>query len=188
MFEMKKLNFGTNALEPYMSARTFEFHYGKHYKTYLDKLNELISGSDYENMGLEEIIKVSYSKGDKAVYNNAAQVWNHEFFWNSMSAKGGVEPSSDILNKIIASFGSYDNFKKEFKQKALGQFGSGWCWVVEKDGKLSIVATSNADNPISLDLGKALVCIDVWEHAYYLDYQNRRADFIDSWLAHLLKW
>ncbi len=189
MFEMKQLPFALNALEPYMSQRTLEFHYGKHYKAYLDKLNELIVGKVYEKMSLPEIIAESFKHNeDKAIYNNAGQVFNHEFFWRSLSAGGAVMPSKEVMSKIEQNFGSYDAFKQEFKTKAVGQFGSGWCWAVEKDGKIDIVATSNADNPISLGLGKPLVCVDVWEHAYYLDYQNRRLDFVSAWLDNMIKW
>lgn len=189
MFEMKPLPFAINALEPYMSQKTLEFHYGKHYKAYVDKLNELIKDKPYEKMSLSEIILESHKHAeDRAIYNNAGQVFNHEFFWKSLSENGPVMPSSEIMQKITNTFGSYEQFKELFKAKAVGQFGSGWCWAVEKDEKIEIIATSNADNPISLELGKPLVCIDVWEHAYYLDCQNRRPDFVSSWFDHLIKW
>lgn len=189
MFTMKELPFELSALEPYMSARTLNFHYNKHYKTYLDNLNKLIKDTDYANKTLEAIVKDSYRAPEhRSIYNNAGQVWNHQFFWNSLSSHGANEPSIKLQKQIEESFGSYDNFKSEFKTKALGLFGSGWCWLVQKDGKLEIVTTSNADNPISLDLGLPVICIDVWEHAYYLDYQNRRSDFIDIFLNHLIKW
>lgn len=188
MFEMKKLDFEMNALEPYMSAVTLEFHYGKHYKAYVDKLNELIKGKIYEHMTLEEIIKESGKHPeDKAIYNNAGQVWNHEFFWKSLSADG-TEPNPELMKKINASFGSYNEFAAAFKAKALAQFGSGWCWLVEKDDRLEIITTGNADNPIALKLGTPLVCLDVWEHAYYLDYQNRRGDFAEAFLHNLIKF
>ena len=188
MFEMKKLDFEMNALEPYMSARTLEFHYGKHYKAYVDKLNELIKDTVYEKMSLEEIVKESRKHPEhKAIYNNAGQVWNHEFFWKSLSPAN--EPlEADKMKQIEKVFGSYDNFKATFKQKALSQFGSGWCWLVEKDGKLDIITTGNADSPLSLETGRAIVCLDVWEHAYYLDYQNRRGDFAEAFLNNLIKW
>ena len=189
MFEMKKLDFGMGELEPYISAKTLDFHYNKHYKGYVDKLNELIKGGEYAYMSLEDIVKESFKHAEhKAIYNNAGQVWNHQFFWNSLSDSGAILPPTKFLKQIEDAFGSYDNFKKDFKAKALAQFGSGWCWVVQKEGKLNIVTTSNADSPISLNLGQPLVCLDVWEHAYYLDYQNRRADFIDAFLNHLIKW
>ena len=188
MFEMKKLDFKMNALEPYMSANTLGFHYGKHYKAYVDKLNELIKDTPYETMGLEDIVKESHKHPEhKAIYNNAGQVWNHEFFWKSLAPESTM-PGAEILAKIEKSFASYVDFKKEFKAKALAQFGSGWCWAVEKDGHIDIVTTSNADNPLSLNLGKPLICLDVWEHAYYLDYQNRRADFAEAFLNNLIRW
>ena len=189
MFEMKELPFELSALDPYMSSKTLEFHYGKNYKVYVDKLNELIKGTPYADMSLEAIIKESYKQPkDKAIYNNAGQVWNHQFFWNSLSAAGAAMPPVKIMKQIEEVYGTYDNFKKEFKTKAVGQFGSGWCWVVQKDGKIDIVATANADNPISLDLGQPLVCVDVWEHAYYLDYQNRRPDFVEAFIDHMIRW
>ena len=189
MFEMKELPFEFSALEPYMSSETLNFHYGKHYKAYIDKLNELVSGTPYKAMPLEAIVRESYKHPEhRAIYNNAGQVWNHQFFFNSLSAVGGTEPSGKIMKQIETSFGDYENFKKEFKAKALAQFGSGWCWVVAKADRLEVAATSNADNPIALNLGQPLVCADVWEHAYYLDYQNRRADYLDAFLDHMIKW
>lgn len=189
MFAMKELPFELSALEPYMSARTLDFHYNKHYKTYIDKLNELIKDTPYAEMSLEGIVKESFKHPEhKAVYNNAGQAWNHQFFWNSLSADGATMLPLKIMKQIEQSFGNYDNLKKEFKAKAAGQFGSGWCWIVQKDGNIEVVATANADNPLSLELGQPLVCIDVWEHAYYLDYQNRRIDFIDAFLDEMIKW
>lgn len=189
MFEMKNLDFELSSLEPYISAKTMDFHYNKHYKGYVDKLNELIVGTPYENMSLERIIKESYNKPqDKAIYNNAGQVYNHQMFWDSLSPKGAKMPPKKIMNQIEASFESYDSFKKIFKTKSIAQFGSGWCWVVQKDNKLDIVTTSNADNPLSLNLGQPVIVADVWEHAYYLDYQNKRGDFIDAFLDYLVKW
>ena len=189
MFTMKDLPFELSALEPYISAKTMDFHYNKHFKAYVDKLNELINNTHYAEMSLEGVIKESYEHPEhKAIYNNAGQVWNHQFFWNSLSVEGETHPSVKIMNLIEHSFGTYDNLKKEFKTKALTQFGSGWCWIVQKEEKIEVVSTSNADNPLSLNLGHPLICIDVWEHAYYLDYQNKRADFIDAFLDHLIKW
>jgi len=189
MLEMKPLEFDLKDLEPYMSAKTLDFHYNKHYKNYVDKLNELINGTEYAYMELEDIVKESYKhKEDNAVYNNAGQVWNHEFFWKSLTDKGPLMPKDDILQKINQHYDSYATFKKIFKAKALSQFGSGWCWVVIKNDKIDVVTTANADNPIALNLGMPLLCLDVWEHAYYLDYQNRRAEFIDAFLEHLIKW
>lgn len=189
MFTMKELPFGLDALEPYMSTETVDFHYNKHYRTYIDKLNELTINTPYADMSLESVMKESFRHfEDKAIYNNAAQAWNHQFFWNSLSDKSNAQPSEQIAKLIEQSFGTYEAFRKEFKTKALGQFGSGWCWAVQKDNKINIVTTSNADNPIVLDLGTPLICLDVWEHAYYLDYQNRRADFADAFLNYLISW
>ena len=189
MFEMKQLPFELTALDPYMSSKTLKFHYSRHYKGYIDKLNELTKGTNYADMPLEAVVRDSFRHPEnRAVYNNAGQAWNHQFFWNSLSERGATLPPLKIMKQIEAAFGSYDNFKKVFKEKALGVFGSGWCWVVQKEGKIDIVATVNADNPISLELGQPLLCLDVWEHAYYLDYQNRRADFIDAFLEHTAKW
>ena len=188
MFEVKDLSFSPNALEPYMSSKTFEFHHGKHYKAYVDKLNELIQNTEYANMSLTEIIKKSFSSSkDKAIYNNAGQVWNHEFFWSSLTAEKSRKPSDKLMKEIERDFITYDDFKKEFKNKSLAQFGSGWTWLVRKDGRLQIVTTSNADNPVSLDLGEPIICLDVWEHAYYLDYQNKRGDFADAFLDYMVK-
>ena len=189
MFEMKQLPFELSALDPWISSATMEFHYGRHYRGYIDKLNELVKDTPYAEMPLEAVIKESYRKtSDRAIYNNAGQAWNHQFFWNSLSVEGATRPPVKIMKQIEAAYDSYDAFKAAFKAKALGQFGSGWCWAVQKDGRVDIVATSNADNPVSLDLGQPLLCLDVWEHAYYLDYQNRRADFIDAFLEHMIKW
>ena len=189
MFEMKELSFELSDLEPYISAKTMDFHYNKHYKGYVDKLNELIQNTPYEDMSLEKIIKESYNKPqDKAIYNNAGQVYNHQMFWESLSHKGAKMPPKKIMHQIEESFESYDSFKKIFKDKAVAQFGSGWCWVVQKDNKIDIVTTSNADNPLSLNLGQPIIVADVWEHAYYLDYQNNRGDFIVNFLDYLIKW
>ena len=187
MFTLPLLPYAIYALEPFISARTMEFHYQKHHQAYVDNLNKLVKDTDFENMTLEEIIKKTVNKPEhSAIFNNAAQVWNHTFFWNSMSANGGHIDNEEINDKIIRDFGSFENFKAEFKQNAISQFGSGWVWLVEeKDGKLKIIKTSNADTPIAHDL-KPLTTCDVWEHAYYLDYQNRRADFVEIFLDNLM--
>lgn len=188
MFELPALPYDINALEPYISKETLEYHHGKHHKTYIDNLNKLIQGTEYEKMSLEEIVKAVVGKPDKvAIFNNAAQSWNHEFFWNIMKKNGGGKPTGEILKKIEQNFGSYEKFREEFKNVAVSQFGSGWVWLIEKDGKLAIVKTPNADTPIAQGL-KPIIVIDVWEHAYYIDYRNRRADFIDAYLDHLVKW
>ena len=189
MFTLPSLNYAKDALEPFMSARTIEFHHGKHHQTYIDNLNKLIAGTRFENMTLEDIIIQTAQKTEyTSIFNNAAQTYNHNFFFKCLSPNGGKKPDTKLLNRIEKTFGSYENFEKEFKTAALNQFGSGWAWLVEDAaGTLSITKTSNADTPIAHKL-KPLITIDVWEHAYYLDYQNRRADFIDSFLAHLVKW
>lgn len=188
MFEMMALPYNANELAPYVTETTMEFHYGKHYKTYLENVNKMIKGTPFEEMTLVEVIQATYGKPEyQAIFNNAAQAWNHEFFWKSMNPNGGGEPKGEMLQKINKDFGSYDKFREEFKAAALGQFGSGWVWLVEDNGKLAIVKTSNADTPIARKI-KPIINLDVWEHAYYLDYQNRRADFADAFLDHLVKW
>ena len=186
-FELPQLPYEKNALEPYISEKTIEFHYGKHHKTYVDNLNNLIKGTAYENMGLEEIVVASAQKGDAAIFNNAAQSWNHAFFWQSMGVNGGGEPKEELKARLIKDFGSVEKFKEEFKVAAVSQFGSGWAWLVEDNGVLKIIKTSNADTPIAHGL-KPLLTVDVWEHAYYLDYQNQRAAFVDAFLQHLINW
>lgn len=187
-FEMIELPYDKTALELYMSATTFDFHYGKHYKTYVDTLNKLIAGTDYDNMSLDEIVRSTAGKPDLTpIFNNAAQAWNHAFFWQSMRPNGGSEPKAELKQRIEQTFGSVDKFKEEFKAAALSQFGSGWVWLVEQDGELKVVKTANADTPIAHGL-KPLFTLDVWEHAYYIDYQNRRADFATAFLEHLVNW
>ncbi len=188
MFELMMLPYGMDALEPYISTTTMEYHYGKHHRTYVDNLNKLIKGTEFENMSLEKIILATAGKPEyAAIFNNAAQVWNHNFFWNSMSPNGGGKPKGELLKKIERDFGSYEKFREEFKNAAVSQFGSGWAWLVEDGDKLKIVKTSNAMTPI-VDKQKPIITIDVWEHAYYLDYQNRRPEFADAFLDHLVKW
>ncbi|MDR1694223.1 MAG: superoxide dismutase [Lactobacillaceae bacterium] len=187
-FELPALPYQTNALEPYMSEKTLGFHYGKHHKAYVDNLNKFIENTVFAKMPLEQIISETFGKPEYTpIFNNAAQTWNHTFFWNSMKPAGGGLPCDELLRKIERDFGSFDKFREEFKNAAASQFGSGWAWLVEKDDKLSVLKTSNADTPIAHGL-KPIVVIDVWEHAYYLDYQNLRANFIDAYLGHLVKW
>ena len=182
------LPFAENALEPVITANTLSFHYGKHHRTYVDNLNKLVSGTDYSEMKLEEIITGTAGRPERAaIFNNAAQVWNHTFYWNSLKAKGGGEPPTALKKKIEESFSSVDAFKKEFAGAAVAQFGSGWAWLVLDDGKLKVVKTANADNPLTAGL-KPLLTIDVWEHAYYLDYQIRRADYAAAVLDKLINW
>jgi Fe-Mn family superoxide dismutase len=187
-FELPPLPYPDTALEPYYSAKTFSFHYGKHHKAYVDNLNKLLPGSPYENMSLEQIIRATAGDQTRAgFFNNAAQVWNHTFFWNSMKPGGGGRPAGALAERIDASFGGYDKFVEQFKAAAVGRFGSGWAWLISDMGELKIISTPNAENPMSL--GKvALLTVDVWEHAYYLDYQNRRPDFVQAFLDHLVNW
>ncbi len=189
-FELPALPYAMNALEPYISERTMEFHYGKHHKAYVDNLNKLIAGTHFEQMSLEEIIRKTAGKTEYAgIFNNAAQAWNHAFFWTCMQPGGGGEPTGEMKKKIERSFGGYDKFREEFATAATTQFGSGWAWLAEDEesGKLKVIKTANADTPIAHGL-KPLLTVDVWEHAYYLDYQNRRPDFVNAFLDHLAKW
>ncbi len=182
------LLYGKEALEPFISAKTINFHYGKHHQGYVDKTNKLIAGTEYKNLPLVDIIKKTQGRADKtAIFNNAAQVFNHTFYWNSMKPDGGGEPKGKIGEKIKKSFGSYDKFSEEFSNAAKSQFGSGWAWLIMDGNLLKIIKTSNADTPIAHGL-TPLLTIDVWEHAYYLDYQNRRGDYIKAYLHHLVNW
>jgi len=190
IFELPPLPYQLNALEPYISEQTMSYHYGKHHKAYIDNLNKLIKDTKFENMPLEEIIIKTAGKSEfSGVFNNAAQSWNHTFFWNTLKPNGGGEPTGELKKKIDRDFGSYDKFKADFINAAVSQFGSGWAWLAEdKDnGKLVIIKTANGDNPIAHGL-IPIIGLDVWEHAYYLDYQNRRVDYINNYLNHLVKW
>ena len=187
-FELPPLPYPKNALEPHISERTMDFHHGRHHQAYVTNLNNLVKGSPLEQQSLEEIIKATAKDGSKTgVFNNAAQVWNHTFFWHSMKPQGGGAPSGDIAAAITRDCGGLDKFKEQFKAAAVGQFGSGWAWLVAERGQLKIVPTPNAVNPLS-EGQTALVTCDVWEHAYYLDYQNRRPDFVQTFLDHLINW
>lgn len=190
-FKLPALPYAEDALEPYISARTLQFHHGKHHKTYVDTLNKLIDGTKFADMSLEEIIRATADaeKGDeKKIFNNAAQVWNHSFFWHCLSPHGGGEPGDELLARIEKDFGGFDEFKTKFKEAAVGQFGSGWAWLVEEKGKLAIVTTPNAMTPIAKTGQKPLLTCDVWEHAYYLDYQNERPKFVETFLRHVAHW
>jgi Fe-Mn family superoxide dismutase len=183
-FELPPLPYPKDALEPHMSERTLSFHHGKHHQTYVNNLNGLIEGTPYENSSLEEIILAAEPGG---LFNNAAQTWNHTFFWNCMTPGGGGEPDGDLRTAIEGSFGSVDDFLQTFTDKAKTLFGSGWTWLAKGDDGLEVLQTKDADLP--LKHGKtALLTIDVWEHAYYLDYQNARPAYIETWLGHLLNW
>jgi len=182
------LPYAENALEPVITAKTMSFHYGKHHKGYVDNLNKLIAGTEYAGLSLEKIITSTAGRPEKtAIFNNAAQTWNHTFYWKSMTPKGGGEPPAALKQRIEASFGSVDACKKELASAAVSQFGSGWAWLVLDGGKLKVVKTANAEVPLTTGM-KPLLCIDVWEHAYYLDYQNRRADYVNAVLDKLINW
>ncbi|MBL6962936.1 MAG: superoxide dismutase [Bacteroidetes bacterium] len=182
-FELPKLPYGSDDLEPVISAKTISFHYGKHHQAYVNNLNKLIAGTEFENMDLEYIILNS----DAGLFNNAAQVWNHTFYWEGFVPQGGGKPSGKLAEMIDDSFGSFDLFKEKFSNAAATQFASGWAWLVlNKEGKLEIVKTANAANPLTDGLKPLLTC-DVWEHAYYLDYQNRRPDYISAFWK-LVNW
>ena len=186
MFEMQKLPRDLSGWEPYISATMMNFHYNKHYKGYCDKLNELVVGKDYAEMSLVKVVRQSYKNlpQDVAIYNNAAQMWNHEFFWYSLTL--GESAVAEIRKVVKDNFGDMQKFKQRFRQEAMAQFGSGWCWLVKRAGKAEIVKTANADTPIVDERSVPLFCVDVWEHAYYLDYQNRRGDFVDAVLNNVL--
>jgi superoxide dismutase, Fe-Mn family len=186
-FELPPLPYAQDALEPYISAKTLEFHHGKHHKTYVDTLNMLVEGKPEAEQSLEELIVATHHDDAKtAIFNNAAQVWNHSFFWNCMK-KGQGELEGELKKAIDHEFGSQEKFATAFKEAATTQFGSGWAWLVFDAGKLRIIKTPNAVNPIAGGQAPLLTC-DVWEHAYYLDYQNRRADFVQAFLEHLINW
>jgi len=187
-FELPPLPYPKNALEPYTSANTLDFHHGKHHQAYVTNLNNLVKGSPMENQSLEEIIKATHNDSSKTgVFNNAAQVWNHTFFWNCMKPGGGGNPSGDVAAAIDRDLGGLQKFKDDFKANAVAQFGSGWGWLVAEGGKLKLTRTPNAETPLALGQ-TALATCDVWEHAYYLDYQNRRPDFVQAFLDHLINW
>lgn len=182
------LPYADNALEPIITARTIGFHYGKHHKGYVDKLNKIVKGTECADLPLEKIITSTAGQPENAaIFNNAAQIWNHNFYWKSMRPKGGGEPPAALKQKIEASFGSVDACKKELATAAMAQFGSGWSWLVLDGDKLEVVKTGNADVPLTSGK-KPLLTIDVWEHAYYLDYQNRRADYVNAVLDKLINW
>jgi Fe-Mn family superoxide dismutase len=182
------LPYADDALSPVISANTISFHYGKHHKGYVDNLNKLVAGTLSANLSLESIITATAGRTDEAaLFNNAAQAWNHAFYWRSLKPKGGGEPPAALRRKIEASFGSLDACRKELATAATTQFGSGWAWLVLAGDKLKVVKTGNADVPLTTGL-KPLLTIDVWEHAYYLDYQNRRADYVNAVLDKLVNW
>lgn len=188
MFSLPPLPYDKNALSPHISAQTLEYHYGKHHQTYVTNLNNLLAGHPLEGLSLENVILKSHGTPENtAIFNNAAQVWNHTFYWESMKPQGGGLPTESLLSQIVKDFGSFDAFTALFKQACLTQFGSGWGWLVWDGEKLQITKTANGDLPMVHGQHALLTC-DVWEHAYYLDYQNRRADYVDVFLNHLVDW
>lgn len=186
--ELPVLPYEASALEPFISANTLGFHHGKHHQTYVTNTNNLIKGTDLEDASLEKIVLSAANNAEKVgLFNNAAQVWNHTFYWKSMKKGGGGAPTGAIAKKINEDFGSYEAFAEAFKNAGLTQFGSGWAWLVLKDGKLQIMKTANGDTPMAHGF-IAILTVDVWEHAYYLDYQNKRADYLDVFLKSLVNW
>jgi superoxide dismutase, Fe-Mn family len=188
-FTQPALPYDFNALESFgMKGETFEYHYGKHHKAYVDNLNNLTKDTEWANKSLDDVIVQSFSDASKAgIFNNAAQVWNHTFFWNSLKPSGGGAPTGEVAAKIDAAFGSLDKFKEEFSAAAATQFGSGWAWLVEDAGTLKIMKTPNAENPLAHGK-KALLTLDVWEHAYYIDFRNARPAYIKNFIDQLLNW
>lgn len=182
-FELPPLPYEKDALAPYISAETLDYHHGKHHNAYVTNLNGLIEGTDHADASLEDIILNS----DGGLFNNAAQVWNHTFYWNCMAPGGGGEPTGDVAEAINSAFGSYDAFREQFTTAAKTQFGSGWAWLVDAGSGLEIMKTPNADLPMAHS-AKALLTIDVWEHAYYIDYRNARPDYIETFMNSLLNW
>jgi len=178
------LPYAKDALAPHLSAETFEYHYGKHHQAYVTNLNNLIKGTEFENSSLEEIVK----KASGGIYNNSAQIWNHTFFWSCMKPNGGGAPAGALADAINTKWGSFDAFKAAFQASAVGNFGSGWTWLVKKaDGSVDIVNMGAAGTPLTTG-DKALLCIDVWEHAYYIDYRNARPKFVETFLTSLVNW
>jgi Fe-Mn family superoxide dismutase len=178
------LPYAPDALAPYMSRETIDFHYGKHHQTYVTNLNNLVKGTEFAELGLEDIVR----KSSGGIFNNAAQIWNHTFFWHSLKPSGGGEPGGALAQAVRSKWGSYAGFKEAFTKSALGNFGSGWTWLVKKpDGSVDIVNTSNAATPLTT-ADRALLTLDVWEHAYYIDYRNARAKFVEAFLDHLVNW
>ena len=184
-FTLPELPYSKDALAPHISAETLEFHHGKHHNAYVTKLNGLIDGTEYAGMSLEDIVRKAPAGG---LFNNAAQVWNHTFYWHSMAPSAGGEPTGKVGEAITAQWGSFDAFKKEFNDKAAGQFGSGWAWLVKgADGRLAIETTANAETPLTDGSKTPLLTCDVWEHAYYIDYRNARPSYLESWW-NLVNW
>jgi superoxide dismutase, Fe-Mn family len=187
-FKLAPLPWAENALEPVISARTIGLHYGKHHKTYVTKLNELVAGTRFADMPLEKVVVETAGKDEhRKIFNNAAQAWNHTFFWNCLAPGAGGAPTGELAKRIDAELGGQQRFAEDFAKAAIECFGSGWAWLVERGGKLAIMATSNADTPLAQG-ATPLLTLDVWEHAYYVDYENRRPDFVKAVIAKLLNW
>ena len=187
-FQLPALPWQENALEPVISARTIALHYGKHHAAYVQKLNELVAGTRYADMPLEQVIAATAGNAEAAkIFNNAAQTWNHTFYWDSMREAGGGEPPREIARLIDDSFGSAEQFKEKFSTAAVDQFGSGWAWLVARGKKLEVITTSNAQTPMTMG-ATPLLTIDVWEHAYYVDYENRRPEYVKAVIDRLLNW
>ncbi|HEX7966762.1 MAG TPA: superoxide dismutase [Stellaceae bacterium] len=187
-FELPPLPYPKDGLEPHMSSRTLEFHHDKHHAAYVNTLNKLVQNTPFATQPLEEVIRATAKDESKTpIFNNAAQAWNHTFFWHCMRPRGGGKPSGDLLQRIERDLGGFDKFKEQFKEAAVSQFGSGWAWLVLDGGKLKVTKTPNAVDPLAQGQTALLTC-DVWEHAYYLDYQNRRPDFVQTFLDHLANW
>ena len=182
-FELPPLPYAKDALAPHISEETLEYHYGKHHQTYVTNLNKMVEGTDFENSSLEEVIMGS----EAAVFNNSAQIWNHTFYWSSMAPDGGGAPTGEVAEAINSAFGSYDTFVEKFKEAATTQFGSGWAWLVDAGSGLEIMKTANADLPMKHN-AKALLTIDVWEHAYYIDFRNARPNYIGTFVDSLINW
>jgi Fe-Mn family superoxide dismutase len=184
-FELPPLPYAIDALAPHISAETLEFHHGKHHQTYVTNLNNMVEGTDHAGASLEDVIMAAESPSP--LFNNAAQVWNHTFYWNSMAPGGGGEPTGEVADRINSAFGSYDAFRTQFAEAATTQFGSGWAWLVDDGSSLSVVKTANADLPMRHS-AKALLTIDVWEHAYYIDFRNARPNYINTFMDSLVNW
>ncbi len=186
--ELPPLPYARDALAPHVSSNTLDYHYGKHHQAYVTNFNKLAEGAPYASLSLEDAIRRAWEEKDAGVFNNAAQVWNHTFYWRSMAPGGGGTPKGDAAAAIERDFGSYDAFKTAFAQAGATQFGSGWAWLVLKNGKLEVTKTPNAETPLTDPGATPLLTMDVWEHAYYLDYQNKRPDYIATFLDHLVNW
>ncbi len=185
--KLPDLPYGKSDLAPHVSAETLDFHYGKHHQAYVEKTNQAIAGGDLDDASLEDIVRAAHGE-NQGLFNNAAQVWNHTFYWNSMKPNGGGAPGGDAGAAIKEAFGGADGFREAFANAGATQFGSGWAWLIARNGKLEVVKTANAETPLTDSAATPLLTMDVWEHAYYLDYQNKRPAYIDAFLDHLVNW